>query len=490
MTTPTTDRAINNVKPSKATKRSQRRSLLPQRATSLKRLDGSFEDIKKLHHAHPFQHIGGEKVTKLGTSSRTGQSTETSHGDTHSIAAECNTLINTFVYGESSTYVVTGSSKLGKPIKEAAVPSPLYLPAGASNGINTNRIHAQPGPQSQACRTAKIIMADGLKDISYRPNPHTVQHLHVTGQNHHCVNVDPVPHQTVQVAKPKVLSIGPKANSMASTLQRPSFSTMQQHFSPKKRPRFRSMSHRGEAPSEESHVAKVSIEARDEMLHLHIIHCDSLSTQFQWQESAKRQLQRLFEGVATDYAELQCQEHDLQTKLNATALMAWRDNRTNGKVTGNLHVLSDTIAEVVALTDLQGQHTRVTEDFGYWYARACKVQQSRTQSTASSVAQATFVEGLGDGWKAETSLIKMKAAVLLCQLQDLGTAQLGSDLARLLQALKTSVQNILCELKTIQDIESRTTRHEQGWLQTSLKQIAIDVSNDISLPSVPDIEMT
>lgn len=114
------------------------------------------------------------------------------------------------------------------------------------------------------------------------------------------------------------------------------------------------MSCQGKAPSEENHVEEVFIEKSNKMLHLHIMHRDSISTQCQWQESAKWQYQRQFEGVATDHAKLQCQEHDLRTKLNATALIAWCNNRTKRKATGDLHVLSNTIVEVVALADSQG----------------------------------------------------------------------------------------------------------------------------------------
>ena len=64
------------------------------------------------------------------------------------------------------------------------------------------------------------------------------------------------------------------------------------------------------------------------------------------------------------------------------------------------------------------------------------------------------MEGPGDGWKAETTLMKSDAAFLFNQLQDPGKAELSSDFARLLGALKALIQNIFCELNAIQDIES------------------------------------
>lgn len=86
--------------------------------------------------------------------------------------------------------------------------------------------------------------------------------------------------------------------------------------------------------------------------------------------------------------------------------------------------------------------------------------------------------------------MKTNAAILLHQLQDSGPAQSGSDLARLLEALKISLQNMLHELDTIHDLEIQILSHEQRWLQDSLERISVDVSIDIDFPTTPDMEMT
>ena len=213
-----------------------------------------------------------------------------------------------------------------------------------------------------------------------------------------------------------------------------------------------------------------------QLLQLHLLHRASHVTTNEWREDAKKFYQQQFNSLGKEESEVGGRERGLQMQKNATALIRWSKNTGTEKANGDVKTLSKLVYELQHDLSAGGSYTRVIQGFDDWYARSTGIQRIRSVSESYS----SFVEGIGDGWRAEVATLATRATSALNRLRVMGDVVEGeSDLKRLLDLLSELLLTRLHELEVIQAVASQVCRQESAWMHKQVDRIDADVSNEI-----------
>jgi len=258
---------------------------------------------------------------------------------------------------------------------------------------------------------------------------------------------------------------------------KPTFSTLQQHFTPKRTLQGTVASLSGKLQTDPEAVERAAREIEElklELLQLHMLLRDSLKVQRQWECSAEECYRIRFESLSLAHMTLTARECEFLEQVNATAVIAWGSGNDGFTIERKVQVLSRILSEMWDLSEPNGKYSCLLESFEHWYGRASKILQLQTP-TITSIESLGSVEGIGDGWKAEVSLLRSKMRSFQEQLRKLGEVQPNSELARCIQALKTMIGNMLEELDTVQGIEIELVSQGEEWVKESIDLLAADV---------------
>ena len=261
----------------------------------------------------------------------------------------------------------------------------------------------------------------------------------------------------------------------AAKLQRPTFSTLQQHYSPKKTNPKDAGNVVQEATAPRLQFPQYSrgvLESKLELLHLHMMHRSSGTVQKQWQDSAEQSYKRQFTDLIKIDSDLDERELEHLEQLNANAIMAWCSGSENATIERKIQILSATIEEAWNASRPTGKYTLVIQAFEHWYARASQVQSQRLGNESVAQDHIDVLEGLGDGWKAEASSMHSRILHAADGLLGLGEVQHQSDLARCVTVLFEMLKNMLEELELVQLIENQIVQQEKVWVESSINKIA------------------
>ncbi|KAL9126320.1 MAG: hypothetical protein Q9217_004604 [Psora testacea] len=272
--------------------------------------------------------------------------------------------------------------------------------------------------------------------------------------------------------------------SSSIELQKPAFSALQQHYSPAKGPRrlppvpsIRSL----QETNREDTVDNVLL-LQSELAQLHLMHRSAPRVQCQWAESARSHFQRRFDDLSTRNMELKEIAHEQQTLLNQFSLVEWGQGIPSSQVAEKVQTLSRSIADLDALLEPSGKYTKVLEVFETWFKQA-----QRTHSLRKSADEDTqrkdlaFIEGIGDGWKAEAMVLERELTYCSRDVKAFGDVRLDSSLGILLNVLKTLVANLLKELDVVQWIESQTMVQEAAWMENAIQKLSSDIAQGIGI---------
>ena len=274
------------------------------------------------------------------------------------------------------------------------------------------------------------------------------------------------------------------AREFSTRLQKPAFSTLQQHYSPKKSinklppiPTKRS----SKSPDDES-IERNMRPLQTELTQLHIMHRTAPQIQHQWECSAKAHYQTRFEDLYARHLELKDIAHEQQTLLNQFALVEWCQGIPSSQVAEKVQTLSRNIADLRALLAPDGKYTRVLEVFISWFDQARGIQDSRRNGAdGARTEDLMFIEGIGDGWKAEAMVLERELTYCSRDLKDFGEVREGSSIGRALMLHRTMVANLLSELDVTQWIESQIMVREATWMEDTIDQLSSKVSNGMGV---------
>ena len=265
--------------------------------------------------------------------------------------------------------------------------------------------------------------------------------------------------------------------------QRPAFSTLQQHFTPKKSSKASTTSFFAPPPSnQELDDKSISAIARlqMELAQLHLLHRDSNATQAQWENSAERSLRSRFECLSRQHVELKEIACESQALINQSALLVWCQQLSDVEIAEKVQLLSRCILDIGSILDSESKLPRVLRLFEAWSDRASRIHESRRYSDHAASLSLDFVENIGDGWRAEVDSINKKLSSLSRELDSLGEVREESSVGRVLVMLKSIVSNILVELGLISSMEYEIMTQEISWVQDKIGSLADDVDRDIA----------
>lgn len=263
--------------------------------------------------------------------------------------------------------------------------------------------------------------------------------------------------------------------------QRPAFSTLQQHFTPKKATKAPTASFLVPAPSKQDGDNTVPGEInrlQTELAQLHLLHRSSITVQAQWEKSAERSLQRRFEGLSKQHVELKEIACESQALINQSTLLAWCQHLSDVEIAQKVQILSRCIVEICSMLGSDSKSSRIVKMFEAWSIRASWIQKTRRHSTHGVGQALRFVESIGESWKAEVDILNTKLSCLSRELKSLGRVREGSSISRVLVMLQSIVSNITRELDLIGNIEHEVMTQDTAWVQAMITDLVDNVDDD------------
>lgn len=268
----------------------------------------------------------------------------------------------------------------------------------------------------------------------------------------------------------------------SSEPEKPAFSTLQQHFTPKRAPKDPAQSFSSKLQAEQHTADRLSleyVELKLELLQLHMLHRNSSTIQQEWQCSAEDRFRARFVALALAHKSLTAKEGEFQEQINASAFIAWGSGTDGLTVEHKVLVLSSILSEVWDLSEPNGKYSCLLESFEHWHTGACRVLELQRQPNGSHTGLVSSMEGIGDGWKAEVALLQPRIHMFHEQIRALGEVQPQSDLARCLSGISSMLSNMMEELDLVQRIEGQVVLQGQTWMKKSIDRLAADVTYDI-----------
>lgn len=259
---------------------------------------------------------------------------------------------------------------------------------------------------------------------------------------------------------------------------RPPFSAMQQHFSPKKNIQP-DPSTLFSQPSKDDVPSTDMFHLQMELAQLHLLHRSALPVQVQWEKSAKGSFEHRFGALYERHTELKEVSHQQQTLINHLSLVQWSQGRSGAQIAEKVQLLSQNVSNICDLLDSEGKHTHILKIFESWFAQALRVRGQRESNGQKIGRDLNFIEGIGDGWKAETMVLERELAYSARDLECFGEVQSTSNLCRILSMYRRLMVGLLEELDLIQWIENEIMNQETSWIESTIRNLASNVSEGI-----------
>lgn len=291
-----------------------------------------------------------------------------------------------------------------------------------------------------------------------------------------------VSHQIVPTPASRLSSLpstAPGLRQSSLKTPRPAFSTMQQHFSPKKATTMSSTKPMVK-PADQDQIAVDFFPLQMELTQLHLIHRSAATLQKDWERSAEGFFQNRFDDLCARHVELKEVAHQQQTLLNQLALVEWCQGKPSNHVAEKVQQLSRNIADISSLLNSEGKYTRILEVFQSWFDQAERIQRTRNAGAKASGRDVTFIEGIGDGWKAEAMVLERELTYSLREIKGFGKVRGESSLGHILELQERMVSNLLDEMDVIQWIEHDMMVKESAWMEDAINTLSSNVSNDFA----------
>lgn len=267
----------------------------------------------------------------------------------------------------------------------------------------------------------------------------------------------------------------PKEES-AKTM-RPAFSTLQQHFTPRKTAKAPTSTFLHPAPTTTTNALPPEIvNLQSELLQLHLLHTTSSEVSQQWHLSARRSLHAKFEEVASLHQAMLEVERAGREQKNLQALFAWSEGSSSNTLIEYIQILSGPLHELPSLLEPGGRFDRLVSDFDQWTTRMEDLWSERgTKNDRKGSLRSD--EGLDESWKAEIATLARKVTSFARDLDQVRQPLPGSSIASILDTCKALLTGLSDELRLMQVIESSVAAKEKTWVEARLQSIARDVGS-------------
>ncbi|KAF2643298.1 hypothetical protein P280DRAFT_393707, partial [Massarina eburnea CBS 473.64] len=256
-------------------------------------------------------------------------------------------------------------------------------------------------------------------------------------------------------------------------MARPAFSTLQQHFTPKKTTKASTSSFLHPASDVPAQTLPPEISAlQTELLQLHLLHSASAQTSKRWELSAQKGLRVKFDEVASLYQAM-CEYERLGLEQNnLLALREWNGSNMPSGLVEHIQALSGPLNELPSLLVSGGRYHRLVHDFDQWITH---VDEAWALRNGDTIGYSGSLEGLGDDWKEENAVLTRKLASLLRDLIRLPQPAQGSSIASIVTTCKQLLEGLTDEMHVMQAIEHVVVAKEKQWVEDRLRVIAQEI---------------
>jgi hypothetical protein len=256
---------------------------------------------------------------------------------------------------------------------------------------------------------------------------------------------------------------------------RPAFSTLQQHFTPKKANKAPTSTFLHPPPvSTANCLPPEVVSLQTELLQLQLLHENAEHVARDWDMSAKRGLRQKFEEVASLHHVALEQERAGQEQKNLQALLEWSGNRSSVGLVEHIQALSGPLHELPSLVEPGGRVWRLVDTFSRWLSWVEEIRAAR-QSETGDESDPRPISGLDDSWKAENATLTRKLASFARDLETLDQPTPGSSIFSIVNSCQLLLTGLLEELHTMQAIETDMVAKEKDWVESRLDRIASGV---------------
>jgi hypothetical protein len=205
------------------------------------------------------------------------------------------------------------------------------------------------------------------------------------------------------------------------------------------------------------------------------MHKDAGIINSQWRASAKRKLGSRFRSVVERNKDLVDLEVEETGKINAAALKKWKDLGAPGwGLEEKIQVLDEVVTGVWNLGDSGGKYARLVRKFERWLSRCQDILEARADDEKLEVDEVVFVEELDSVWKDDCLLLGRKLEIWKGHLKDLGSPEVGSSLAVVLDGCRSLVIGMLQELTLMAQIERAAISMETEWIKSMNNDVLDD----------------
>lgn len=263
---------------------------------------------------------------------------------------------------------------------------------------------------------------------------------------------------------------------------RPAFSTLQQHFTPRKTAKAPTSAFLHPVADTSTHSLPPAINAlQSELLQLHLMHEASALTAKRWESSAKQSLRTKFDEVAGLYGVMREYERLGHEQKNLMAFREWNGTNTTSGLVEHIQTLSGPLHELPSLMESGSRLNRLVDAFDGWLSEVEQVWAARNSPGRTS-ADAESLGGLGESWEEQNASLTRKLTVFLRQLDKLPQPAPGSSIACIVSSCKQLLDGLLIELQVMRTIETSIVAKEKTWIEERLRVIAQDMGSQV-IPS-------
>lgn len=346
-----------------------------------------------------------------------------------------------------------------------------------------SRGHGKSLSASHSCVESLQTVAESAKN-----GPHDSAYDTPAGEYESNANVVPVrqanaaSHQRKLSSARSIRRTSPELSESASlntklARTRPQFSTYQQHFTPKRVPK--ALTEDVKDPHLEGDPShSVSIETsqlQDELLQLSLIYTSAHLAKREWEQNAKKQMQRQFKRIVRQSEEQAFTEQTQQTHHNLDTLQQWL-NQGSHPPTEKLEVLSQYIRDIKNLMRSDGKAMYVIKTFQEWLSLVTSATDSKDDQ------EVTSIDPLGSLWKDQAQAAIQALEHCQRQLQKLGPTDITGAIGKTLDYHAKIATQTIAELNLMLEVEGMTLEYVREYTTRAITEILVLAESEL-LPS-------
>lgn len=257
---------------------------------------------------------------------------------------------------------------------------------------------------------------------------------------------------------------------------KPTFTTLQQHFSPKKASKPPISSLGQPITTDDANGLPLSTEMvrlQTELLQLHVLYCQSLDHIPRFHNKAAERLHTKYNNISKEYRSMQDARCRIDEQLSMMALQKWSSEDASLGLAGNVQMLSSLVQELTVLMQDGGRFYEVERTFESWVILVEDEDQVEgNRSDASFFTNST--DRLGASWWTESSALARRLTALspdVNMMADPDESSESSSCGRLVRACKKMHSTMLDALSVMMRIVREAEVREQQWIEEKLAAI-------------------